>query len=253
MEHKNNYRGDNKYSEYKNIKYRCNKCRDMTFIIKDNTAYPCECRYLRQAEDILEKSGISDEFRNKTFDNFNYATDIQLMKAYKNAKRYVNDFENIKNTKNNSIIFTGQVGSGKTHLSLAISNSLMNNGIGVLYMGYRDIITTIKQNIMDPVYYNRTMNKYKKCRLLLIDDLFKGNITGSDINIMFEIINYRYFNNLPIIVSSEKSINELLNIDEAIGSRIIEMSKNYRSEIRGKKLNYRTNATTSPYESKKFD
>lgn len=238
---KENLKESNKANDSYASKYRCNKCRDMTYIISDGTAYPCECRDVILAEEILKKSGISEEFRKKTFDNFNYASDLQLMNAYKNAKAYVSDFDIIKSNRNNSIIFTGQVGSGKTHLSLAIGNSLMNNGVGVMYMGYRDVITSIKQNIMDQVYYNRIMNKYKNCRVLLIDDLFKGNITGSDINIIFEIINHRYFNNLPIIVSSEKSINELLNIDEAIGSRIIEMSKGYVCEIMGKRLNYRTN------------
>ena len=77
-------------------------------------------------------------------------------------------------------------------------------------MGYRDVITRIKQNIMDEAYYNRVMNRYKNARVLLVDDLFKGSITGSDVNIMFEIVNHRYFNNLPVIVSSEKSVEELI-------------------------------------------
>ena len=56
-------------------------------------------------------------------------------------------------------------------------------------------------------------------------DLFKAKITDSDINIMFELINNRYFNNLPIIVSSEFSVLRLMDVDEALGSRLIEMSK----------------------------
>ena len=64
-------------------------------------------------------------------------------------------------------------------------------------------------------------------------------MSGSDVNIIFELVNHRYFNNLPVIVSSEKSFEELIEIDEAIGSRLIEMSKGYGIEIRGKRLNYR--------------
>lgn len=52
-----------------------------------------------------------------------------------------------------------------------------------------------------------------------------------NINIMFEIINYRYLNFLPIIVSSEFSIDKLLVFDEGVGSRIYEMSKDYVVEI----------------------
>lgn len=219
--------------------YKCNKCRDYTFIIKNDEAIPCECRALREAEAILKNSGISEEFRKKTFENFNYSFDIQLVDAFAKAKDYVNSTNTKLPSRDNSIIFMGQVGSGKTHLSLAIANKLMNNGIGVLYMSYRDSMTYIKQNIMDNDKYQRIIEKYKKAKILLIDDLYKGSISKSDINIMFEIINFRYFNNLPIIVSTEKSFNELLEIDEAVGSRIIEMAKSHVIELRGKKLNYR--------------
>ena len=66
---------------------------------------------------------------------------------------------------------------------------------------------------------------------VFIDDLFKGKINESDINIMFEIINYRYLNYLPIIVSSEFSIDKLLGFDQGVGSRIYEMCKDYIVEV----------------------
>ena len=69
--------------------------------------------------------------------------------------------------------------------------------------------------------------------------MFKGKITDSDVNIMFELINHRYFNNLPMIISSELSVLRLMDIDEALGSRLIEMSKDRVVELRGKELNYR--------------
>lgn len=220
-------------------KYKCEKCRDLTFIIKDDYAYECECRVLRQAENILKNSGISEAFRKKTFENFNYSINLHTVHAFTKASEYVNDFEDIKEERCNSIMFIGAVGSGKTHLSLAIANDLMDKHIGVIYMPYREAITNIKQCIMDQENYNRVMNRYKRAKVLLIDDLFKGAITNSDINIMFEIINYRYFNHKPVIISSEKNAKELLNIDEAIGSRVIEMSGNYLVDIAGKNLNYR--------------
>jgi DNA replication protein DnaC len=94
----------------------------------------------------------------------------------------------------------GQVGSGKTHLCTDIANKLMENFVGVVYMSYRDIVTKLKQSILDEENYNRELNRHKEAKVLLIDDLFKGNITKSDINIVFELINYRYLKNKPIIV-----------------------------------------------------
>ena len=58
---------------------------------------------------------------------------------------------------------------------------------------------------------------------------------------MFEIINYRYLNFLPIIVSSEFTIEKMLEFDEGIGSRIYEMSKDYVVEIKNDiRNNYRS-------------
>ncbi|MDB8804790.1 DnaA ATPase domain-containing protein [Romboutsia sp. 1001216sp1] len=225
--------------ETKVSEYKCDKCRDMTFIIDEGVAIPCACRQVRIAEDILIKSGISEEFRKKRFSNFVYDIEKQIICAYKEACNYSRNFKDIEKDRCNSIMFIGQVGCGKTHLSLAIANELMDDGVGVVYMSYREVVTKLKQNIMDEAYYNRVMNRYKNARVLLIDDLFKGSISDSDVNIIFEIVNHRYFNNLPLIVSSEKSVEELIGIDEAIGSRLIEMSKNYLVKISGKKLNFR--------------
>ena len=219
--------------------YKCDKCRDITYIVEDGEARECECKALRDCEDILRRSGISEAFRKKRFDNFDFSRDKATMDGYKIATGYALNFKDKEKDRDNSIMFIGQVGSGKTHLSLAIANELMDSGVGVLYMGYREVVTGIKQNIMDQVYYHREMNRYKNCRVLLVDDLFKGSITGSDVNVMFEIVNHRYFNNFPMIISSEKRREELLKIDEAIGSRILEMCGEYNVELKGSRLNYR--------------
>lgn len=226
-----------KNQDIEDNEYKCYKCRDRTFILIDNEAVPCECRAIRQAEEILSKSGISEEFRNKRFNNFNYTIENQIYEAYKEAYMYAKNFKSLEKEIDNSIMFMGQVGAGKSHLSLAIANELMDNGVGVVYMSYREVITRLKQNIMDEVYYHRVMGKYKNARVLLIDDLFKGKVTESDVNIMFELLNFRYFNKLPLIVSCEMDVGMILNVDEAIGSRLVEMCKCV--ELKGKKLNYR--------------
>ena len=64
----------------------------MTFILIDNEAVPCECRQVRQAEEILKKSGISEEFRNKRFNNFNYTIENQVYEAYKRSLYVYKEF-----------------------------------------------------------------------------------------------------------------------------------------------------------------
>lgn len=188
--------------------------------------------------DGWKKAGLSKETSKLGFTAFKeWNEKTKDMKDM--ATKYYKNFESIKETRQNSIIFSGNPGSGKSHLSIAIANNLMRKNIKVIYMPYREVIINIKQNMLDGEAYSKILNKYKIAEILLIDDLFKGQISKSDINIMFEIINHRYINNLPMIISTELSINNIIKIDEAVGSRIYEMIKSYTVEILGKENNYR--------------
>ncbi|WP_286184093.1 ATP-binding protein [Clostridium sp. CCUG 7971] len=220
--------------------YKCEKCRDMLFILQgDGSAKECECRQIRIAEEKLKASGISEEFRNKRFENYKYDKSTKMMEAFLTAKNYSKKFEYIRAARRNSCLLSGQVGSGKTHLGMSIANNLLDKSIGVIYMPYRSIITNLKQSITDEYNYQREIQRYKNAQVLLIDDLFKGRITESDTNIIYEIVDYRYFKNLPMIVTTEKTVENLLDVDEAIGSRLYEMSKDYVVTMQGKELNYR--------------
>ena len=219
----------------------CSKCNDLEYIInlELNSGTPCECREKNIYKRILEHSGISQSFQKINLQTY-IEKNEECKKAKKAALEYFKNFKLTEKDKNNSISFLGNVGAGKTHLSISIANNLMYNNIAVLYMPYREVITKLKQNMLDEVEYTKTLNRYKNARVLLIDDLFKGKITESDLNIMFDIINHRYLNRMPLIVSSEFNQNRMLDFDEAIGSRIIEMCKNYIIEFKETK-NYRTN------------
>lgn len=226
------------------IQYECLKCKDTGFIYREDelgyeVACRCECFEIRRARDMMKRSGISAEFQKKTFDNFKTGNNPQLSNAKVKAMQYVKNFAQMEHGRYNSIIFCGQVGAGKTHLGTAICGELMNSGVAVIYMAYRNAVTKIKQNIIDEEVYNRELNQYTSARVLYIDDLLKGRLTETDINIMYELVNYRYMNNMPVIISTEKAPEELLVFDEATGSRLIEMCRGNIIQLQGKELNYR--------------
>lgn len=219
--------------------YECDICRDMEWLLNsEGQAYPCKCREVKRYRRILEASEISSVFRELTFDNFKERNET-VSSAKRTAMRYAHEFESVRGQRNNSIAFLGKPGAGKTHLSIAIANVLMSRMIGVLYMPYREAIIQLKQCIMDEQNYQREMDRYKKAPVLLMDDLYKGKITETDLNIIFEIINHRYLKGLPVIVSSEKLTEDLIDFDEATGSRIIEMCKGRIREFTESGLNYR--------------
>ena len=133
--------------------------------------------------------------------------------------------------RNSRIFITGN--SGKSHICTAIVNHLLNQGNESLYMKWRDDSVALKKSIMgDSDEYVNLINRYKNVKVLYVDDFFKTELgkppTSADIMVAFEILNHRYINqDLITLISTEKSIDELLNIDEAIGSRIYQRSKQY--------------------------
>lgn len=170
-------------------------------------------------ERIIERSGLKELFKTKGFENFKTQNAVQekiKQKCVENSKT------------SDSILISGRVGSGKTHLAVAIMKEQSRQGKPIKYVNYVEVMRQLAIAAMDEEYYNKTMNKLKSISVLMIDDIFKGErITESQLNNTYQLINYRYINGTKTVMTSEKTIHEILQIDEAIGSRIVEMAKDY--------------------------
>lgn len=219
--------------------YDCPKCRDFGYVFiknEDNcdVAVPCECLAKKQSLEKLKKCGLSNAFKKKTFSTYSTDKTYQI-KAKHQALKFCDEFID----KNSSILLCGKPGSGKTHLGIAVMLNLINENVGCRYVEYNTMIMNLKQCVMDEENFIREMDKYLNPRVLFIDDFLKGKITSADLNYIYRIINSRYLKNKPLIISTEKSIDEIISWDEAVGSRLVEMageniitfgenSKNYR-------------------------
>jgi DNA replication protein DnaC len=207
------------------IEYQCKKCRDLGYIFQEDekgytVATPCECIEKRQIKEKLEGCGLTDSFKKKTFSTFKTDTEHQKQ-AKLRAMSYCKKFKEEKG----SFLLTGNPGTGKTHLGIAIMMQLVNQNVGCRYAEYISLIMRLKQCCMDPINYNKEIEQYKNCTVLFVDDLLKGQTSEADRKYIYEIINYRYMTEKPIIVSTEKSLDELMDYDAAITSRIIEMCR----------------------------
>lgn len=124
------------------------------------------------------------------------------------------------------------------------SRKLIEAGYTAKYMMWRDEIVTLKA-MRNSEEFERLISDYKRIQVLYIDDLFKTvqgkQPTQADIDIAFEIINYRYMHkDLITIFSCEKFTGEITKIDEAVGSRIVQRAKGYNLAIaKEEKRNYR--------------
>lgn len=218
------------------MEWNCDKCGGSTWVEAEgeskNMLKRCECypRYVFMKN--LEVSGIGNAFQRKTLDKFHAETEI-LDKIKRMVTNYINAYSENCEEKGNSLLLLGSVGSGKTHLGVSAAIELVKQGVGVIYADYRSEIRSLKQSILDKAEYDRRKQRLQSCQCLLIDDLFKGNVTETDIGYIYDIINHRYLEQLPVIVTSEKSVKELMSIDEAVASRMFEMAKGYIITMQG--------------------
>ncbi|WP_245590479.1 ATP-binding protein [Aneurinibacillus terranovensis] len=226
--------------------YECEKCQDKEgYIVRgeDGREYWrfCECREQKKTKRMFKSSQITEEFQKLGFRNFITENRPKcVVDAYETAQDYLKYFDRFRNERKNSIALLGNPGCGKTHLLMAVSNNLMRKGVGVLYFTWVDLLNELKD---DFDLLHEKVQRMQKVDVLFIDDLFKGRKepTPFQLEQLFAIVNYRYLNHLPIMISSERDIDQICEIDEAIGSRIYEMCRDYTVLLQGsrKELNYR--------------
>ena len=233
------------------IGYNCVKClnKGYTAVIEENsiTLKTCECMKIRASNYNLEKSGLQDLTRRYTFDTYLPNESWQKV-ILMQAMRYLDDY-------NGKWFFIGgQVGSGKTHICTAITGEFIKRGKSAKYMLWRDEIVKIKAVVNDDSEYGKLINALKQTDVLYIDDFYKvrqgSNPTDADVNVAFEILNYRYNNpSLITVISSEKTLDYILKIDEAIGSRIYERTIGYCVNLKSDvNKNFRMKNTFTDYE-----
>lgn len=234
--------------------YDCEKCKNRGWIAKlvdkDNGEYghcigECECSTIRKSIMRMKRSGLEDVIKEKTFAKFETLEEWHKV-VKQSAMEYAKD-------PAGWFFIGGQSGSGKTHLCTAICRELLLRGMETYYMKWIEDAPKLKGLSLDAEERENIISKYKNAKVLYIDDLFKTGKdhdetqkpTGADIRLAFEIINYRYCKpDLLTIISSEWTINELLDIDEATGGRICERAK-VTNIAKDRSRNYRTrNAVT---------
>ncbi|WP_455539114.1 ATP-binding protein [Terrisporobacter sp.] len=223
--------------------YECEKCRDLgyVFVVQDchEVAVPCDCLAKKQAFEKLSKSNLTDAFKKKTFANYNCQSQWQV-RAKHQVLKFCSSFQN----SNFSLILSGKPGTGKTHLGIAAMLQLINNNITCKYIEYNNMIISLKQSVMDEENHMREMEKYVNPRVIFIDDFLKGKTTSTDLNYIYRIVNSRYLQQKPMIISTEKSIRQILDFDEAVGSRIVEMAGENVVCFDGSSENYRLKNVT---------
>ncbi len=199
----------------------CNN-RGNFMVIEDGYEFfkPCKCMPARDTLARMEKSGLATMFKNYSMSKFTADTPWHK-EMLSLAQRFIEN-------PTGWIYIGGSSGSGKTHICTAIVNKLIRNGKDARYVLWREMSLQLKGNVNDSMAYTSIINPLKKTSVLYIDDFFKGSYncpTVADVRIAYELLNHRYNNKeLITIISSEMALENIFDIDEAIGGRIVEMA-----------------------------
>lgn len=222
--------------------YKCEKCHDSGWIEVEpqpgvRAVKKCACRLAREAEDRLRASGLAGALETQTFDTFVVKTDLQR-RLKELGQKYVEDlFADPQNPRRPWLYIGGNPGSGKTHICTAVCGEVLKRNVGVRYLQWVDVARQLKASVNDEDFEDLVAD-YINVSVLYIDDLLKQKYTDNpqfteaDIKIAFTILNARYIQNKPTVISSEWDlVNQLLPADEGVFSRVYERSKAHRLTV----------------------
>lgn len=189
---------------------------------------PCECMSGRDQAQQIEESGLGQRTQKCTFTTFK-RTEKWQHKIYDTAW--------LSTLGGNGFFIGGKPGCGKTHICVAIVQKFMEQGKKCRYVAWGELVTILKHSMYnDSESYNDTMEKLKNAEVLFIDDLFRTEVTNADKGVLFSLIDYRYNQveggrKLFTVISSERYLSELSEIDEAIGRRIEALTEGYAVNV----------------------
>lgn len=124
--------------------------------------------------------------------------------------------------KHENIIFIGQPGTGKTHLSVSLGLKALGYGYTVLFTSVADMITTLEQSRAD-LSYQKKIQQYLKPDLLILDELGYKSMAESTVEDFFEIVSKRYEKG-SIIITSNRDFQEWgkILIDKTLTGAILD-------------------------------
>lgn len=184
---------------------------------------------LKQIDKLFQNNNLGKRQLNSTFENYKITN--KNKKAYENAKKYANKLINGETDK--GLFITGTYGVGKTYLASCIANETIKNKNTVVFGTLIQLLDYIKDTYKDSSVSDKEyLNLYSSVDLLIIDDLGKEKPTEWVLEKLFLIVNNRYNNYLPIVITTNYNRNQLrerlcvnknYSMVDSIISRLYEM------------------------------
>ncbi|OQB22100.1 MAG: DNA replication protein DnaC [candidate division BRC1 bacterium ADurb.Bin183] len=115
----------------------------------------------------------------------------------------------------------GTTGCGKTHLAIGILKAVIEKGYTGYYCNVVDFFTRLRDTFAGDTEYDEMdlLDKVARVNLLVLDDLGAEQPSVWKLDRLYALVNKRYEQNSPIIVTTNKlDVNDL---EDFIGPRIV--------------------------------
>ena len=186
---------------------------------------PCVCRATEIAANarqrLYEMSNL-ERLSHLTFENFNRtgnpkAEFVSPQEAASLAEA-LNGAEEFSRNLIGWLLLEGAYGCGKTHLAAAIANACVQRGVPTLFITVPDLLDSLRFAYNDPeTTFEQRFDDIRNADLLVMDDFGTQNATPWAQEKLFQIINYRYINKLPTVITTNLILDE---IESRIRSRL---------------------------------
>lgn len=163
----------------------------------------------------LRKIGFPDcEMQKWNFANDDLSNE-QITKA---MQRYVDHFAELRKSGKGLLLY-GPIGTGKTYAACEVANALIDKGYSVLVTNFSRILNALQGTFEKQDYIDR-LNRFQ---LLIVDDLGieRSNSEFAKEQI-YNVIDSRYRACLPMIITTNLSIEKIKNPDSIENSRIYD-------------------------------
>ena len=200
----------------------------------------CECLRsevaARRAETALDLSNLS-AVAHLTFEAFD-ATVPGVSIAYRDAKRYA------ENPVGWLVLF-GNVGTGKTHLAASIGHVLLSAGRPVVFQITPRLLDHLRATFSpeSTVGFDDTFEALKAVEVLILDDLGAERATEWATEKLFQLVDHRYINRLPLVVTTNKRPEQFAGeAGKRIASRLFDQGISTAVAMAGADYRQRTKA-----------
>ncbi len=151
------------------------------------------------------------ELKALTFESFQPRGRVGIgEREQESIERAYNQARLFADSRQGWLLLQGSYGTGKTHLAAAIANQCVEAGIPTLFLTVPDLLDTLRfAYSSQEISFEERFEEVRRAPMLILDDFGTQSATEWAREKLFQILNYRYINRLPLAVTTNLSLAEL--------------------------------------------